>query len=56
MAISDAARRNYDQLFPNRASTLARTDPELIEYFDNNFAADDVLADSDLDVRTRLMV
>jgi 4-carboxymuconolactone decarboxylase len=55
MAISDAARRNHDALFPDRTSTLARTDPELIECFDN-FAFDDVLADSDLDVRTRLMV
>ena len=55
MAISDAARRNHEQLFPNRESTLARTDPELIEYFDN-FTFDDVLADSDLDARTRLMV
>ena len=41
--------------FPDRASTLARTDPELIERFDN-FAFDEVLADSDLDIQTRLMV
>lgn len=43
------------KLFPDRASTLARTDPELIERFDN-FAFDEVIADSDLDIRTRLMV
>jgi 4-carboxymuconolactone decarboxylase len=55
MAISEAARRNHDELFPGRVSTLAQTDPELIERFDN-FAFDEVLADSDLDVRTRLMV
>jgi 4-carboxymuconolactone decarboxylase len=36
-------------------STLATTDPELIEIFDN-FAFDEVLQGSTLDVRTRLMV
>ena len=55
MALSEAARRNHDELFPSRESALARTDPELIEQF-GNFAFDEVLADSDLDVRTRLMV
>ncbi|MGO9143593.1 MAG: carboxymuconolactone decarboxylase family protein [Streptosporangiaceae bacterium] len=55
MAISEAARRNHDELFPDRISTLAQTDPELIERFDN-FAFEEVLADSDLDIRTRLMV
>jgi 4-carboxymuconolactone decarboxylase len=55
MAVSDAARRNHDELFPGRVSTLAQTDPELIEYFDN-FAFDEILRDSSLDTRTRLMV
>jgi len=55
MAISEAARRNHDELFSGRVSTLARTDPELIELFDN-FAFDEVISDSDLDIRTRLMV
>jgi 4-carboxymuconolactone decarboxylase len=55
MAISDAARRNHDGLFPGQVSTLARTDPELIEYFDN-FAFDEVLRHGTLDSRTRLMV
>ncbi len=55
MAITEAARRNHDQLFPGHVSTLAHTDPELIEYFDN-FAFDDVLRESALDTRTRLMV
>jgi 4-carboxymuconolactone decarboxylase len=50
-----AARRHHDELFPALDSTLARTDPELIEYFDN-FTFDEVLADSNLDFRTRLMV
>jgi 4-carboxymuconolactone decarboxylase len=54
MAISDTARKNHDELFPGHVSTLAVTDPELIEYFDN-FAFDEVLSHGDLDVRTRLM-
>lgn len=55
MAISETARTNHEQLFPGHVSTLAVTDPELIEYFDN-FAFDEVLRDSDLDTRTRLTV
>jgi 4-carboxymuconolactone decarboxylase len=55
MAITDAARRNHDELFPNHVSTLARTDPELVEYFDN-FAFDEVISHSSLDTRTRLIV
>jgi len=50
------AQRNHDELFPGHVSTLAVTDPELIEYFDN-FAFDEVLEhDGDLETRTRLMV
>ena len=40
MAISEAVRKNHDELFPGHVSTLAVTDPELIEYFDN-FAFDE---------------
>src|SRR3954463_1634437 len=54
MAVSDTARKNHDELFPGHVSTLAVTDPELIEYFDN-FAFDEVLQHSDLHPRTRLM-
>jgi 4-carboxymuconolactone decarboxylase len=49
------AQKNHDELFPGHVSTLATTDPELIEVFDN-FAFDEVLRDSTLDARTRLMV
>ena len=50
------AQRNHDELFPGHVSTLAVTDPELIEYFDN-FAFDEVLEhDGGLETRTRLMV
>jgi 4-carboxymuconolactone decarboxylase len=55
MAISEQAQRIHDELFPGRVSTLAVTDPELIEYFDN-FAFDEVLRTSRLTTRTRLMV
>jgi 4-carboxymuconolactone decarboxylase len=55
MAISDAARRNHEELFPGHVSALAETDPELIEVFDN-FAFDQVLGEGKLDARARLMV
>jgi 4-carboxymuconolactone decarboxylase len=41
MAISNTARKNHEKPFPNHISTLAATDPELIEIFDN-FAFDEV--------------
>jgi 4-carboxymuconolactone decarboxylase len=55
MAISEPARQEHDELFPNYVSTLKVTDPELTEYFDN-FAFDEVLSYSSLDAKTRLMV
>jgi len=60
MAISAAAKSNHDQLFGDRVSTLAQSDPELIEYF-GNFAFGEVYADAarldeTLDSHTRLMV
>jgi 4-carboxymuconolactone decarboxylase len=55
MAISEAAQKNHDELFPGHVSTLAVTDPELTEIF-GNFAFDEVLRHSSLDTRTRLMV
>lgn len=55
MAITEAAQRHHDELFPNHASTLKITDPELIEIFDN-WAFDEVLEHAVLDIRTRLMM
>jgi len=60
MTISDAAKANHDQLFGALVSTLARTDPEFIAYFDN-FAFDEVLTDAadrddSVDLHTRLLV
>ena len=55
MAPNQTAQKNHDELFPGHVSTLAVTDPELIEMFDN-FAFDEVLRHGKLDIRTRLMV
>jgi 4-carboxymuconolactone decarboxylase len=55
MPPSQQAQRNHDELFPGHVSTLAQTDPELVDYFDN-FAFDEVLGHENLDTRTRLMV
>jgi 4-carboxymuconolactone decarboxylase len=53
--ITEAAHRNHEELFANHASTLRVTDPELIEIFDN-FAFDEVLAESKLDTKSRIMM
>ena len=54
MPITATARKNHEMLFPNHQSTLKRTDPELVEVFDN-FAFDEVLRYGKLDAKTRLM-
>ena len=55
MAITETAQKNHDQLFPNHVSTVAVTDPELIEIFDN-FAFDEILRESKLPIKTRLLL
>jgi 4-carboxymuconolactone decarboxylase len=55
MASSDADRRDHAELGLAQLSTLAQTDPELVESFDN-FAFGEVLRHGKLDPRTRLMV
>jgi 4-carboxymuconolactone decarboxylase len=55
MAPNERARKNHEELFPGYVSTLAVTDPEFIEAFDN-FAFDEVLRHGNLDARTRLTV
>ena len=55
MPVSAAAKANRDLLFPTHVSTLAVSDPELVEIFDN-LAFDETLAHSHLDTRIRLMV
>jgi 4-carboxymuconolactone decarboxylase len=54
MPITETARKNHEELFPNHQSTLKLTDPELIEVFDN-FAFDEVLQHGNVDTKTRLM-
>ncbi len=55
MAITEAAHKNHEELFPNHQSQLKASDPELIEIFDN-FAFDEVIAKSKLDTKTRLIL
>ena len=54
MPPNEQAQRTHDALFPTHVSSLSATDPELIEIFDN-FAFDEVLRETHLDLRTRLM-
>jgi 4-carboxymuconolactone decarboxylase len=55
MAVTDAARKNHEELFPDHESQLEASDPELIEIFDN-FAFDEVIAHSKLDSKTRVIL
>jgi 4-carboxymuconolactone decarboxylase len=55
IALTEAAIRNHEELFPGYVSKVAVTDPELIEIFDN-FAFDEVLRHGNLDLKTRVMV
>ena len=55
MALTETAQRNHDRLLPGRISTLAVTDPEFIELFDN-FTFGEVFEQGPLDWHTRLMV
>jgi 4-carboxymuconolactone decarboxylase len=55
MSISETAKRNREELFPDNESTLDVTDPELMEVFDN-FAFDEVISYGNLDKKTRMMV
>jgi hypothetical protein len=50
MAISETARKNHEELFPNHKSTLKVTDPEFIAVFDN-FAFDEVLSYGNMDIQ-----
>ena len=60
MTINDTAKAHHDQLFGDRVSTLARTDPEFIAYFDNFAFGETVVDAADLDdsvdLRTQLLV
>ena len=55
MPPNENARSNHDALFPGYVSTLAVTDPELIETFDN-FAFDEVIGHDNMETKTRVMM
>jgi len=54
MNISETAQKNHDELWPDYKSKAKQTDPELIEVFDN-FAFDEVISQSKIDTKTRVM-
>jgi len=49
------AVKNHEELFPNHESKLQKTDPEFIALFDN-WAFDEVIRQSQLDTKTRVMM
>jgi 4-carboxymuconolactone decarboxylase len=53
MAISEAAKKYHERMFPDYRSKFLETDPEFIERFDN-FAFDEVVNSDDLDDCTRM--
>jgi 4-carboxymuconolactone decarboxylase len=55
MSLSETAKRNLEELFPDHRSTLNVTDPELMEVFDN-FAFGEVASYGNLDTKTGMMV
>ena len=54
MERTDNAKAYRERLLGDRVSSLAETDPEYIERFEN-FAFDEVIHQGDLDERTRMM-
>ena len=53
--LSETAIKNHEELWPDYESKAAKTDPELIEIFDN-WAFDEVIGQSNIDVKTRTMM
>src|SRR5271166_1473917 len=49
------AVKNHEELFPSLESKLQKTDPEFIALFDN-WAFDEVIRQSQLDAKTRVMI
>lgn len=54
MTRTEHAKKYHDKMFPGMISSLAQTDPEFIELFDN-FAFDEVVNQDDLDHHTRML-
>lgn len=55
MSLSETAKKNLEELFPENKSDLNATDPELMEVL-NNFTFDEVISYGNLDTKTRMMV
>ena len=53
--LTENAVTNHEELFPNHESKLQKTDPEFIALFDN-WAFDEVIRQSQLDTKTRVML
>ena len=53
--LTENSVRNYEELFQNHESKLQKTDPEFVELFDN-WAFDEVIRQSKLDTKTRIML
>lgn len=54
MNVSEFSKKYHEKMFFDSKSTLAETDPEFIERFDN-FAFDEVINQNDLDDKTRFI-
>jgi 4-carboxymuconolactone decarboxylase len=55
LRLTGNAVKNHEELFPNHESKLQKTDPEFIALFDN-WAFDEVIRQSNLDTKTRVML
>ena len=55
LCLTENAVKNHEELFPNHESKLQKTDPEFIALFDN-WAFDEVIRQSQLDTKTRVMM
>ena len=53
--LTETAIKNHEELWPGYDSKATMTDPELIEIFDN-WAFDEVIAQSNIDTKTRVMM
>jgi len=55
LRLTENAVKNHEALLPKHESKLQKTDPEFIELFDN-WAFDEVISQSSLDAKTRVML
>ncbi|BEG98466.1 cupin domain-containing carboxymuconolactone decarboxylase family protein [Bacteroides sedimenti] len=53
--LTNAAIKNHEELWPGYISKIAKTDPELIQIFDN-WAFGEVISDGNIDTKTRVIM